>query len=489
LAVDETGRLDARRAELPASFSHDFAAGGLPLDRFSVKQGDLSQHVAVRPDGVHLQRPAQAEYRNVALAPSLVVSGDFDISAAFDQFIADPRGEGSSSVMLIAIAGNADADEGALYRRRNLAGGVDQQVMHCVRVEMLNSQVRRRFFAHYPIEDAAGTLRLARRGDRLYYLFAENDSQQFRLLGQESFPTDDLQLEGVRLAAQIFGDAGSTSVVWKTLDIRAEKLTGPAMQNRDAILAELDRQRDRLPNSFAHDFTRSAPHESHFNRWTDLRAWRSEDQGLLLTAPGTDHWSSAGASLQKQVEGDFDIAIAFDPQRLDTPAAGQGSSVYLQLELADKDDTQVSMILNKTSEGALEAAAQIRKPDEKGNYQYSRMGRLSVRSARELRLARRDNRLYCLATSEDFGGRRVVAQAEIGREPVKLGGTRILVHTGGAGRESRVLWKGIQVKAERITSDSAARAPKLAVPAQPALKRPPAPPKSVLRSIFDFFSQ
>jgi hypothetical protein len=488
LAIDETGFLDARLPELSATFAHDFSADGLPLERFSIKHGDLSQHVSVQSDGVHVHRPAQQEYRSVAIAPSLKVSGDFDISAVFDGLVTDPREDGNSSVMLFVYADNLDADEGAVYRRRTLTRGVDQQLVQCVRVGAVNGQVRRKFFHQIPVEAAAGTLRLARRGDQLYYLFAENDSQQFRLLGQESFPTDDLQLEGVRFITQIYGDAGVTRAVWKSLDIRAEKLSGPATQDGAALVTELNRQRTKLPKSFSHDLTRTPPDKSLFYRWTDVREWRAQDKGLVIVAPGTDEWSSAGASLQKQVEGDFDISIAFDPQRLDIPAESQGSSVYLQLELADKNDTQASIILNKTSEGQTEALAQFRLPADTGGFHYPRVGRVSVPSATELRLVRRGDRAYFLVKPPELDSELVVAQAELGREPVKLGGTRILVHTGGAGRESRVLWKGIRVHAERITPESApAPIPrKVSVPAPPA---PKPQSKSVLRSIFDFFSQ
>jgi hypothetical protein len=222
-----------------------------------------------------------------------------------------------------------------------------------------------------------------------------------------------------------------------------------------------------------------------FYRWTDQRPWRREDRGLLIVAPGTEHWSSAGASLNRQIEGDFDVSIHFDPLHLDLPAPGQTSAVYLQLELADGNDTQASAILNKTSDGTVEAVAQLRLPDGKGGFHYPRIGRLSVTSARELRLARRGRRLYCLVGSQDFGGQRVVAQTEIGGEPVKAGGTRILVHTGGAGRESRVVWKGIQVNADGITGVAA---PPVAPP-RPLAPTPKPQPKSVLQSIFEFFSK
>lgn len=499
LAVDETGFLDQRLPELSDAFFHDFVADGLPLNRFSLIKGDLQNHVLHEAQGLRVQRPAVEGYRNVTIAPGLTVSGDFDVTAEFEQLVTDAREpDTASTIMLLALAGNPTADECSVIRQRSLFRGNNREVVQCVRVTELKGQPRRQYFALQPMEAASGKLRLARRGDRVYYLFAENDSQQFRLLGEESFPRDDLALEGLRLVAQINGASGSVSVVWKNLSLRAEKLSGPAAQNGDSLLTRLNRERNALAKSFTHDFTRQKPDDALLNRWTDLRAWSARDGGLLIVAPGTDHWSSAGAALKKSMEGDFDISVAFDPQRLDTPAKGLGSSVYLQLELADKDDTQVSLVLNKTSEGDTEAVAQLRMPDGKGDYEYRPVGRASVRSASELRLARRGGELYCLVSSEGSPGAKVLARVEVGRGPVKSGGTRLLVHAGGAGRESRVLWKSIAVKAEAIEPLAAAPAvvaPRSAspktTPPRPAPSRqaaPKPPSKSMLRSIFDFFS-
>lgn len=488
LAVNDSGALDADLPKLTATFVHDFAVDGLPMERFSVINGDLTHHVAVQADGVHVRRPAVEGYRNITLAPSLVVSGDFDITAEYDQFAADSPDGGDSSIMLLLIADSPTADEGLLYRRRSLAGGLDRSLVQCARVRVVKGQPRRQYFSLRPVEALSGALRLARRGDRLYYLFAENDSRQFRLLGEESFPKDDLAMHGVRLVGQIHGQSGSTSVLWKTLAIRAERLNGLAAQDHTQLLADLNRARSALASSFTHDFTRQPPDDALFHRWNEQRPWRREDQGLVIVAPGTDHWSSTGAALRKQLEGDFDISLRFTPQRLDTPAQGQGSSLYLQVELADAAATQVSTILNKTSDGATEVVTQIRVPDGKGGHQYTRIGRISIGTAHELRLARRRGRIWGLVASEDFAGYRVVAQTEIGGEPVILGGTRVLVHTGGAGRESRVLWQSLQVKADRITG-AVAPATVMPSPRPPALPPPKPPRKSFLQSIFDYFAR
>jgi hypothetical protein len=234
LAVDETGFLDQRMPLLGHAFFHDFSNEGLPLSRFSLLKGDPQHHVSQNAQGLRVQRPAVEGYCNVTIAPNLTVSGDFDVTAEFEQLVTDAREPNTAStIMLLAVADNPAADEGAVIRQRTLFRGSDREVVQCVRVTQLTGQQRRQYFALQPMEAVAGRLRLARRGDRIYYLFAENDSQQFRLLGDESFPRDNLALEGLRLVAQINGASGSVGVVWKSLSLRAEKLSGPAVQEGD----------------------------------------------------------------------------------------------------------------------------------------------------------------------------------------------------------------------------------------------------------------
>jgi hypothetical protein len=313
--------------------------------------------------------------------------------------------------------------------------------------------VRRNYFASQTVEANAGRLRLARRKDRMYYLFAENDSDQFRIIGESSYPTSDLQLEGVRLVMQTYGQTGSTSVVWKNLTVRAEGLSGPAMEDIAELLKQLDRQRNELPESFTHDFTRQPPAKGLFDRGTDDRTWKPGDLGLRIVAPGTDNWTSVGASLLKKIEGDFDISIRGAVTRFDRPAESKNSGVYLQVELANDDRTRASILLFKTADARTEVLAQLRVPNGRGGYDYPRVGGRLARSVGGLRLARRGKRVFFLATSEDFGGEQVVAYVDVDDAPIRIGGTQVLVHTGGAGRESHLLWKDIKVKAARISSE------------------------------------
>jgi hypothetical protein len=76
-------------------------------------------------------------------------------------------------------------------------------------------------------EATSGHLRLARRGETFYCLFAENDSSQYRLVHEEEIGKEKLLSDGIRLTTAVLsGDdkSGTTTIVWKELTVRAENI-------------------------------------------------------------------------------------------------------------------------------------------------------------------------------------------------------------------------------------------------------------------------
>ena len=77
-------------------------------------------------------------------------------------------------------------------------------------------------------EATSGRLRLARVGETLYCLFAANDSPEFRLIQAERVGPESLLFGGIRLTTGVQSNGrthGTTSVIWKDLTIRAERIT------------------------------------------------------------------------------------------------------------------------------------------------------------------------------------------------------------------------------------------------------------------------
>lgn len=208
--------LDADLPKLKAVFTHDFAADGLPDRYFKRMEWDGGQFT-LRPDGVHVLRPG-GEWKSAAIRLPFSAVGDFDIEASFDQ-----------------LQLNADIHSCIL-----LQAALDDERQHwCRLLRILHRQNHhevdpslaflrpdgQRTYTNEPVtsEALAGRLRIARRGNKVCYLFAEADSPAFRLVGTHVVTDAPLIPEGIDLTAMANG-SGETQVVWKSVTVRAEQL-------------------------------------------------------------------------------------------------------------------------------------------------------------------------------------------------------------------------------------------------------------------------
>lgn len=452
LAIDTVGFLDRGLEKLSAVFEHDFVSDGLPMELFTIIRGDPKAHIRRVDEGVLTTRPGTGGYRNATIAPALSVHGDFDIIASYKEFETNPVEGGNGTAQLIAMLNNPTSDELIVSRKHiHNTNGTHQDISQCFTVKRPVDGERRDYFGGEPMEETSGRLRLSRRGNTAYFLTAEGDSPHFQLRGQREVATDDIQNQGLRLMALIFREGGAVGVVWDHLLVRAESLSGRAVEDFDSQLVQLNEERDQLKSEFSFDFTKQGPPETLFYRWTDRRPWNKEDGGLLIVAPGTEAWTSAGSSLLNSVAGDFDISIEFDVLKFDRPMAGKRCAVYLQLELADEARTQLSAIFTNNDAGITEAIAQVREPRGQGKYDYRTVGSLSFADATALRIARRNERLTFLVASKASKTERIIGYLDRPAAPIPESSIRLLVHTGDPDLETRVLWKSINVRADSVS--------------------------------------
>lgn len=451
LAVGDSDFPDSDAERLAAVFDHSFVEKGLPLEQFVVVRGDPKAHLKRVDEGLLATRPGTGGYRNVTIAPALRIRGDFDVIASYRDFEATAVEGGNATATLMAILSNATSDESAVSRKYvHRANDVHENIGQCLQVFRPVEGERRDYFGTVPMEESSGRLRLARRGNQMYFLTAEGDSPHFQLRGQRETAIDDVQLNGLRLLTQIFQQGGHISIVWTHLIVRAEGLSGRAVEDFDSQLVRLNEEREQLKERFSWDFSRDAPDESLFRRWNESNLWRDEDGGLLIVAPGTDDWTSAGVSVGKSITGNFDISVSFDVLKFDMPKPGGRCAAYLQIEMPDQDRTQVSLIFTNTDTGRTEVIAQVREPRGKGKYNYRAIGTIDLEDAVALRIARRNDRLTFLVGSKDAANERIVGFLQRPPTPVPESNVRFFVHTGGANRESRVLLKAIDMRGDSI---------------------------------------
>ncbi len=149
-----------------------------------------------------------------------MLEGDFDAEVAFDDFQSVGQEFGCAMIVIerltrkklnaascVCEMNGSDRDSRSLAKQQ---GGGE------------------RFYTTLsvlPTEAAAGRLRLVRQGKILHYLFAEYDSPHYRVLNSQAIPDSPTTTPGLHLHTMANLD-GETSVIWKSLKVKADRVQG-----------------------------------------------------------------------------------------------------------------------------------------------------------------------------------------------------------------------------------------------------------------------
>jgi len=217
--------VDADLARLPARFTHDFQKDGLPEKYFrpvspTKRAPENIVQVSQTGDGLHMAVEAAGVWESMDIMPRFALSGDFDVEAAFDRLQMETR-QREPGIILIAVMNDARKSTYGISRMLTDKGFHGSQLSRSLdQVDGTRSWQAELI----PNGAASGRLRLARRGDRLHFLFAEGDSDIFRTFHTEPMTDADTQRDGVRLQTFAHGICQS-DVTWKQLVLRAERMT------------------------------------------------------------------------------------------------------------------------------------------------------------------------------------------------------------------------------------------------------------------------
>lgn len=211
--------LDEARDRLPARFRHDFAVGGIP-DRFFVIHGARrGTRFVAHASGVEASVESPGRWQEGALVSTFSLQGDFDVEAAFEQAEVDECDKESS----LTLAVNMGSDRkyvARMVRGRNLAG---RQFLKG-QLAVGNPDGTRRYIDRFETSEAtSGRLRVARRGSEIYTMFAEADSDLFRVVNVQPASDRDVPVKGIQLKT-IANGVSKVAVTWKSLTLRAERL-------------------------------------------------------------------------------------------------------------------------------------------------------------------------------------------------------------------------------------------------------------------------
>ena len=201
------------RRPIPADFrvSLDASEGAISLFQ-PESQGLQAVQESKKETGYQIQAIAAPE--------SLI--GDFDVTATYERLeIESPVNKDEfSGINLTAKFESDPAVRVYFHARRSHSGLVFLDTMTEQPLDEGGSRWNVQGFGQ---ETASGKLRLARRGKTLYFLFANGDSDQFRLY--RTHEVSDSAVMGNSLELQTVTAArGRTSTIWKSLTIHGDRM-------------------------------------------------------------------------------------------------------------------------------------------------------------------------------------------------------------------------------------------------------------------------
>ena len=224
LAQPLINQLDASSKKLTSVFRHDFTTGGLPSEFFNSTDSDKLGTQVSDNRGVTVTRPTNGNWSTSDLRLPFAMHGDFDVEAGFEDL--QITGDKDGCIMLNVQLDDQKQHEVRIMRIRNVT---TRQLVQVSLSSLQQNNVRSyNTRSQSSCEASQGRLRIARREKEVYFLFAENDSEVWQLIGTETLPgggeeSSPGKIDGVRL--QTLGNGGGEiKVIWKNVTIRAERL-------------------------------------------------------------------------------------------------------------------------------------------------------------------------------------------------------------------------------------------------------------------------
>ena len=452
LASDEVESVVGDTNSLPLVFDHDFR-NGVPSELFSVTGDKWEENLKQVENGVQLTRPT-GEYVNYTIVSPVLLSGDFDIIATFEDLVTEtqPEGNGESS---IELAVNLDDDRSrACYLFRKVYGvppSSRDQLVQAAMFEKRGNETQYLFFDNPAEESTAGQMRLIRRGNKLSSFYAEDDSTEFRLIHTEEVSEAD----GIVKLIVSQHKQGFAQVVWRSLTVRAESSFGGPDQPLKTV-AILDKERAELPAERIYNFATPEPVKgtdglNGFNVWSHTSATYLQDKGgLTITVPGSENWQAAGLVPRVALAGDFDISLELDVLQMEPSTLHGESVVLLQTEFNDKRKSNSEVKFAIHHGGDRKAETQQRRVRDDGTFNYQEIVSRPAATASLLRLARRGNVIYQIFQGKADSPPEVLGAMKMGTDPVPFGLLRTLIHTSGENRKTVIRFKAFRIYAEQI---------------------------------------
>ncbi len=201
-------------------FRADLSGGELNKKLFGVAS-DVQDHVSSGADGLRFRAPPGVKALAIGFKP--VLHGDFEVTASYaiPDFTPPEKSTGCGATLRVASK-NEEREFDGFFATNGLS--VKNGGHYVMNLGCMKNGKRETDSETVAAGSHSGRLRFVRKGDRLHFLAAAEDSSEFRRLRSVEFTGEDVS--SVRLGVQALDPAIGMEVRWKDLFIRAEEIVG-----------------------------------------------------------------------------------------------------------------------------------------------------------------------------------------------------------------------------------------------------------------------
>ncbi|HBE62937.1 MAG TPA: TolB protein [Rhodopirellula baltica] len=219
LADPVPNRLHASMDELTSVFHHDFRDADATTRYFNATTLRNNDGATETDGGLRLTASSFGPWKQLAAVPQFSLRGDFDVTAEFTQAVIPE----SVDIARVALSISLDDSQARkLIAATGFADGQGRHLMGSINLSYPDGTMRFQT-GRRTHESTSGRLRIARRGEDVYFLFAYEGSDQWQLLHQETASEAEVPIGGIQLVSIAKG-RGTTSAKWLNLTLRAKNL-------------------------------------------------------------------------------------------------------------------------------------------------------------------------------------------------------------------------------------------------------------------------
>ena len=237
--------------------------------------------------------------------------------------------------------------------------------------------------------------------------------------------------------------------------------TLPAIADQPLALPEgdfLDEDQPRLVSVFDHDFAQDGLPEDRLAtiHGTLGKEFSPVADGIQATISGPSGYRNATLAPQIRIHGDFDVIAEYDHLTTDPRIQGSSSIMLIaNFENLTRDEGFITRRHTIAADSVPEQIVQcvtVKKTSEGEQRDYFSTKPMEESRGR-LKLSRRGDKMFYLSAEGDSPNFRLRGTRDVARDPIQMGGLRLLTQIHGEG-STGVVWKRLSVRSEQITGDA-----------------------------------